>query len=194
MRYLIGVDEVGRGALAGPVVVGVVAVPAGHRFLRRADLRDSKRLSGSRRESWAREARGDKKIMIRTARVTAKVIDRINIKRAAELAARRGLKRILAKIGRDNNFRIILDGGIYPSLKKVKTKTVNKADVNFKEVALASVIAKVERDKYMRKRGKIRPEYGFINHVGYGTKEHRRALRKTGISEIHRRSFLSGVL
>ncbi|OGZ03120.1 MAG: hypothetical protein A2604_00005 [Candidatus Liptonbacteria bacterium RIFOXYD1_FULL_36_11] len=207
-RYNIGIDEVGRGALAGPVVVAALALRKGFNFNndlrgRKPPLRDSKKLSRKQRGEWLKYLRSRKDVFFAAARVTPKVIDRINISEAANLAVRRALERLLIKMGKKNTGRVVLDGGLYikKNKKKVnylvgngkrnfKIRTIVKADEKFPEVMLASIFAKVTRDRYMMKKAhKNYPVYGFLNHVGYGTKEHKVALAKYGLSDIHRKSF-----
>ena len=190
--YIIGIDEVGRGSLAGPVVVAAVALPAGARF---KNLKDSKKLSAKKREEWFAYIK-DEGIVYTTARVYQKRIDTINISGASNLAARKSFSRLLETLAprKQKNLKIFLDGGLYLSkekvfLKKFHPRTVIKADEKISAVKLASIVAKVTRDRYMRRLHLSFPKYGFHLHKGYGTKSHIKAIRRHGYSDVHRRSF-----
>ncbi len=192
--YIIGIDEVGRGALAGPVVVAALALPKGWKPSRK--VKDSKALTPPDREKLAKWAIGlDLPYVL--ARVYPKQVDKINIARAANLAAHRALSRLSENLGfeRASVATIYLDGGLYVKGRVYQEKyllnarTVVKGDEKFNAVKLASVVAKVSRDRYMTKLGKIFPLYGFEIHKGYGTKMHRNAVRKHGISSAHRLTF-----
>lgn len=191
-HYVIGIDEVGRGPLAGPVVVAAVALPSGKRF---RNLKDSKKLSAKKREKWFVYIK-DKDIAYAVARVYPKKIDKINISEAANLAAKKSFLKLLGILGakKRKNLKIFLDGGLHLSkervfLKKFYPRTIIKADEKISAVKLASIVAKVTRDRYMRHRHLSFPKYGFHANKGYGTKSHLKALRKHGFSDIHRRSF-----
>ncbi|MEK7195921.1 MAG: ribonuclease HII [Patescibacteria group bacterium] len=190
--YVIGIDEVGRGALAGPVVVAAVAIPRGARF---KNLKDSKKLSPKKREEWFVYIKNEG-IAYTTARVYQKRIDTINISGAANLAARKSFSRLLENLApeKQKNLKIFLDGGLHLSkekifLNKFYPRTIIKADEKINAVKLASIVAKVTRDRYMRHLHLSFPKYGLHLHKGYGTKLHRRAIKKYGVSNVHRRSF-----
>ena len=201
-KYVIGIDEVGRGALAGPVTVAALALPRKFihfiRQLAEADkskklktpLRDSKKLSSKQREVWFDFIK-KQKIPYAIASVSPKIIDKINISNAANLAASRALKKLLTNNRQliTNNCEIFLDGGLYVKNFKLKTKTIIKGDEKIPAISLASIVAKVSRDKYMRNLHKKYPRYDFINNVGYGTKKHMKAIKKYGLSFVHRRTF-----
>jgi len=183
---------VGRGALAGPVLVGAVAMPVGFKTRKKGlpILKDSKKLSESQREEWVSFIKKSEEVVVETARVSAGVVDRINISQAGNLAGSRAMERLIKRVGEKNIKGIILDKGLKLGiLSSVKIKTEVKADEKYKEVMLASVMAKVERDKYMKRLHKKFPNYGFLNHVGYGTEEHRKQIKLCGLSDIHRKSF-----
>ena len=192
--YIVGIDEVGRGPLAGPVTVVAVAMPKNLRF---RGLKDSKKLTVGKRQEWFRYLRGQPNVFYAAASVTPVVIDRVNIAEAANLAATRSLSR-LAKNHKleTKNCKIFLDGGLYinenKSLKSeaYHPKTVIKGDEKYNCIKLASIVAKVRRDRYMTKLHKIYPGYGFNEHKGYGTKRHRQAIKKYGPSKIHRLTFI----
>ncbi|HXK35346.1 MAG TPA: ribonuclease HII [Candidatus Paceibacterota bacterium] len=187
--YLIGIDEVGRGCLAGPVVVAAVMIAKGMKFPK--GLRDSKRLSEKQRSEWLLYIKNNPKIFCASAVVSPAVIDRINISQAANLAALRALSKFLRPIGR--KIKIQLDGGLYLKnkdyQKNFNAETVIKGDEKINAIKLASIVAKVKRDKMMKRLGNIFPEYCFEIHKGYATKLHREAIKKNGLCEWHRRSF-----
>jgi ribonuclease HII len=201
-RYTIGIDEVGRGSLAGPVTVAAACVPVGARVRNRelGPLRDSKRLTPLRREAWYAHLLSRTDISFAVVHIQAKVIDRINISRAANRAALRALQRLMAQTGlAAGRCRIYLDGGLYlgdrggapPKGGAVRAKTVVKGDEKIVAVALASVVAKVRRDRLMVRLVRRYHGYGFEAHKGYGTRAHYRALRTLGPSPLHRLTFLS---
>ncbi len=199
-QYVIGIDEVGRGPLAGPVTVAAVAttnLKSQISNLKNLKLRDSKKLSPRQREIWFKFIKENKKIYYAIASVSPKIIDRINISRAANLAATRALARLLAnKKLATRDLKIFLDGGLHLNTKTLmpngywlNSKTLVKADEKIPAVSLASIVAKVTRDRRMKKLHKKFPQYDFINNVGYGTKKHIKAIKKYGLCKIHRRTF-----
>ncbi len=200
-RPIIGIDEVGRGALAGPVVVaavlfkkGTISVPAAARR-RLPKLRDSKRLSARQREIWAAYFLDHPDVMVSVARVYPRRIEKMNISRAANLAAQRACGRLtIADPAADRKLSVYLDGGLYlgNGVQPENARTIVKGDERIAAVAAASIVAKVARDRFMVRLGKRHPEYGFEAHKGYGTKAHYRALREYGPCRAHRATFLSG--
>lgn len=201
-KYIIGIDEVGRGPLAGPVTVAACCVikkfPDGGNKKTLPRLKDSKQLSEQQREIWFRamraaQQRGDIEYTI--VSIAPTVIDRINISQAANRAATQALEKLLAKL--PNNIRkkchIRLDGGLYvfQNLKFsiLSTKTIIKGDEKIREISLASIAAKVTRDQMMVKLHKKHPQYSFHAHKGYGTKMHRDAITRHGLSSAHRLTF-----
>ncbi len=193
-KYVIGIDEVGRGALAGPVVVAAVCFPAGMRISSRklGKLKDSKKLSPQSRKLWVEYFKSVREISYKAAGVHPRVIERINISEAANRAARRASEKLVESLGlKPSNFKIFLDGGLFiKNRSDFKTKTVIKGDEKITAVKVASIIAKVRRDKYMEKLSKKHPRYGFEIHKGYGTKHHISAIKKHGPSLVHRLTFL----
>ncbi len=189
--YIIGIDEVGRGSLAGPVMVAAVALSVKKRF---KNLRDSKKLSPKAREQWFRVIKSEKEIFYAVCRVTPKKIDEINISASANLAATRAfIKLIKNSKFKTENYKIFLDAGLSLSkslnLKFHIPNSIIKGDEKINAIKLASIVAKVTRDKYMVKLHKLYPKYGFNIHKGYGTKRHLRAIKKYGISNVHRCTF-----
>lgn len=175
---LVGIDEVGRGCLAGPLVAGAVVL--GPRI---NGLRDSKLLTRSQREVLAARIE-QKALACGLGWVSAAEIDQIGLTAANTLAMQRALDCITCEYG-----QIILDGSYNYLRGNPKVQTLIKADQKIKAVSAASIIAKVARDNYMRQQAKLFPNYHFHRHVGYGTRLHREALQLHGICELHRLSF-----
>jgi ribonuclease HII len=184
-NFFIGIDEAGRGSLAGPLVVGGVRV-ARH-FLDSeffSGIRDSKKLSPRAREEWFSRIGRETAIVWVTARVSVSVIDRIGIARAADL----GALRVFRKLARGRSVKVLLDGGL--SLpKKIFHEAVIKGDEKIPLIAAASIVAKVVRDRIMARLSRRFPGYDFEIHKGYGTPFHRGGIARLGPSPIHRRSF-----
>lgn len=185
-RYVAGIDEVGRGPLAGPLTLGLVACKKS--FLRIfKGIRDSKKLSARKREEWHKKVKSEKlKVKSFTTSINNKIIDKIGLTKATEIAVQRLLKK--AKIGLKT--RIYLDGGLKAPKKYINQKTIIKGDEKIPIIAAASIVAKVTRDELMTRMAKKFPNYGFELHKGYGTKLHFRRIKKFGISPVHRTTFL----
>jgi ribonuclease HII len=202
-RYIIGIDEVGRGSLAGPVVVVAACIPNNleFRIKNSGKLQDSKKLTPIRREKWSEYFLKHPKILFSIARVYPKTIDRINISNAANLAAERAFKRVTIRHSlRLNRCKVFLDGGLHlgkrrsPSTHFVRSgrmivKTIIRGDEKITAIKIASIIAKIHRDRLMVRLAKKYQKYGFNLHKGYGTRAHLKAIKKHGVSEIHRLSF-----
>ena len=190
---ILGIDEVGRGPLAGPLVLSAVILPdavveSKPEWYR--DLRDSKKLSAKKREELAKEIYANATVGV--GYVMAGEIDRLGMTAALRLGARRAVEsaRVAAR-ERDVKFNeIIIDGTmnflVGTSLEKYVT-TVVKGDDLVKEISAASIVAKQVRDYYMVKLAEEYPEYGFQKHVGYGTSRHREAIVRYGLTPEHRR-------
>ena len=179
-KNVAGVDEAGRGPLAGPVVVAAVIL--GQDWDPRHPLDDSKKLSTKKREQLfdlvCREAVGFKIVSI-----SAQEIDRLNILQATLL----GMLRCLTEIVPATDYALV-DGNQYPQTT-LKGETVIKGDSRSKSIAAASILAKVTRDRVMLENAKLYPEWGFENHKGYPTKLHRQAIQKYGLTPLHRKTF-----
>lgn len=184
-NLIIGVDEAGRGPLAGPVVAAAVSLNT-HRFKNRID--DSKKLTSPAREKAFQEIILNSVFGIGI--VPEQVIDRVNILEATRLAMRKAVASLVAKLSVKNTRRIhvIVDGRLTLDIDFPYTGIV-KGDSKSKSIACASILAKVTRDRLMERYDKAYPQYLFIKHKGYPTKEHKEILRKIGPSLIHRRSF-----
>lgn len=189
-KVILGIDEVGRGPWAGPLLVGAVIL--GHAFKELpeyAELTDSKKLSAKKREQLSG-------VILKNAAATgfgwvsSTELDRDGLGPALKLAARRAVKEVLAKKVKFDE--IIIDGTINlltDTPLEARTVLLPKADLLIKEVSAASIIAKVARDRYMIDLAEKYPEYGFEKHVGYGTAAHRAAIERIGICPEHRQSF-----
>ncbi len=186
--FTIGIDEVGRGPLAGPVTVCAAAVRRGMKFAPLGNgvrLNDSKKLTAKSREAWSRRLK-EKGVVFAIASVSPAVIDKINIANTANLAVKRSLDRLVSRKGIPRERSVVfLDGGLYVE----GGNTVVRADQKINAVKAASILAKVKRDRYMKKLSARYPAYGFERHMGYGTRAHIAAIKKHGLSEVHRRSF-----
>lgn len=181
----MGIDEAGRGSLAGPVSVGAVLVPRDFDFSVFSVVKDSKLMTPTARARVYREV---KKSGVRhaVALIPASVIDRIGITNAVA----RGIAQILKKLDIDpEEVEVRLDGLLHAPKEYRYQSTIIKGDVTEPAISLASIMAKVTRDKRMVTLAKKFPIYGFDIHKGYGTKIHQNALKKVGLSKIHRRSF-----
>ncbi|MEK7547061.1 MAG: ribonuclease HII [Patescibacteria group bacterium] len=193
-KYVIGIDEVGRGALAGPVVVAAVCFPAGLRISNKklGVLKDSKKLSPKLRKTWFKHFKSIPEISYKIGRVYPRAIEKINISKAANRAASLAVGRLMEDSGIETrNCLILLDGGLFiKNQKKLNAKTVIKGDEKITAIKIASIIAKVQRDRYMEKLSKKHPRYGLEAHKGYGTKRHLKAIRRHGPSKVHRLTFL----
>ena len=195
-RMMTGIDEVGRGALAGPVLVAALTLPRGINLKigNLAKLRDSKHLSAKQRKEWLEFVDANPEISYAVSRVSPHVIDRRNIRRAADLAATRAYKKLAENSGSQSLNRVYLDGGLYIHVDPVdyprlSASTIIRGDEKINVIKLASIVAKVKRDNYMVKLHKKHPKYGFDEHKGYGTKKHKRAIGRHGLTDFHRKSF-----
>jgi ribonuclease HII len=188
---LIGVDEAGRGPLAGPVVAAAVVLECrGNHVGLPLHLNDSKKLSEKQRESVFRELPGYCKHYA-IGEASAKEIDDIGILNATFLAMRRALDPVLRAVSQP---KILVDGNLYiREINKSLQMPIIKGDGRVACIAAASIFAKASRDNSMREFAKKFPEYGFEKHKGYGTKEHLAAIEKNGLCEIHRRSYAPNI-
>lgn len=194
LKYIVGVDEVGRGPLAGPVAVGalVFKISDERTFLPAVfrDARDSKELSPLARERWFKKihlARRNGELDLRVAFVGAKKIDDLGITRSVSLAIRRAIRRL----GVDPRYTLVLlDGGLKAPEHFLFQKTIIGGDRREPIISLASIAAKVLRDKKMCRLAKLYPEFGFEKHKGYGSSFHIKKIKEKGICELHRRSFV----
>jgi ribonuclease HII len=200
MKFIIGVDEAGRGPLAGPVAVGIVIVPEG--FIVEKEFKgvaDSKKLSEKKREEIfkileARAILGDVDFTVEFE--SAETIDKEGIVPAINKALARGVRALAKECGhlvstdlQTPSVHILLDGGLHAP-KEYSQETIINGDELIPIISLASIAAKVLRDRLMVELSQKYPEYGFEKHKGYGTKLHYEMLKKYGSCAIHRKSFL----
>jgi len=186
----VGVDEVGRGPLAGPVAV-CAFLWYGERFPKELKgIKDSKKIPEKKREEWygkisqfKKEGKCDFKIIYKSA----KYIDKFGISKAI----RECLKSALTSLPvNPKKVTVLLDGGLKAPVEYKNQKTIIKGDTKEAVISAGAIVAKVSRDKLMKKLGKKYPKYGFENHKGYGTVAHRFAVRDFGLINEHRTTFI----
>lgn len=181
-----GIDEAGRGPIAGPVAAAAVVLDPEKPI---AGLNDSKKLTPQKRKELSKEI-WDKALFCSVSLVSAEDIDKTDILSADLLAMERAFDNIGTKCG-----IVIVDGDVLPDIKHDGVlKNVIGGDAKSEAIAAASIIAKVERDEEMCAFAEKYPEYGFEKHKGYGTKAHYEAIEKHGICPIHRKTFLKKYL
>jgi len=183
-KIIAGVDEVGRGPLAGPVTACAVYTTQVRPVY---GLRDSKKFTAQKREEFYDFFIKEAKVNWAVSSIYPKIIDRVNIFEATKLATKRAVLKLEKKIGKDAGI-IILDGKTKINLQREQVPII-KGDEKIALCAIASIIAKVTRDRAMLRYHKKFPEYRFDLHKGYGTKLHFAMLMKHGPSPIHRMSF-----
>ncbi len=210
-KYVIGTDEAGRGPLAGPVIAAAITVRnfqfpifnfqsiLNDKILKQ--VKDSKQLSLKQREKIYNALIKQQDIIWGIGIVSENVIDKINIFEATKLAVKKAVKNLKEKLVKDSGQKshdreifdhycfLILDGNFEIDYKNFPQKAIIKADQKVFSCALASIFAKVTRDKIMQKYHKKYPQYGFDRHKGYGTAEHFKMLEKYGPCGIHRKTF-----
>lgn len=182
--YICGIDEAGRGPLAGPVVAGAVVLPKDTRILY---INDSKKLSEKRREELF-EVIKKEAISVGVGIATPQRIDEINILQATYEAMRMAISKLSVKPD------VLLNDAVTIPEVDIQQVPIIKGDAKSMSIGAASIIAKVTRDHIMYDYDKQYPEYGFAKHKGYGTKHHTDAIRKYGACPIHRMTFLKNIL
>lgn len=204
-KWLIGIDEAGRGPLAGPVAVGAVLIPGNFDWGLIPGVNDSKKLAPEKREALFRRACALKRegvLDYAVSMTSAKLIDRIGIVPAVDRAMKQALKLIVPR----SNLGIIprldlgsvlvkLDGGLRAPEEYLHQETIIKGDQKELVIGLASIMAKVTRDRYMERVGKL-PAYAVYElpvHKGYGTKTHRSAIKKHGCTDLHRVTYCKNI-
>ena len=185
LGVVCGIDEVGRGPLAGPVVAGAVILPEDCQILY---LNDSKKLTERRRELLYEEIM-EKAVAVGLGVVSQERIDEINILQATYEA----MRQAVAQLPQEPDI-FLNDAVIIPGISEEKQIKIIKGDAKSVSIAAASILAKVTRDHMMMEYDKIYPEYGFAKHKGYGTKMHNEAILTYGPCPIHRRTFLKKLL
>ncbi|MDD2689067.1 MAG: ribonuclease HII [Candidatus Omnitrophica bacterium] len=186
-NFIIGVDEAGRGPLAGPVVAAAVSLKRNARFKSRID--DSKKLTHLQRESAYLEIVN--KSLFGIGIVNEKIIDSLNILVATRIAMEEAIQSLLGKLKgqqRKQHIHILVDGNVKLEVDYPFTNII-KGDAKSKSIACGSILAKVTRDRIMSIYDKVYPQYRFFQHKGYPTKKHKLAIKKFGPSLIHRTSF-----
>lgn len=183
LGYVCGIDEVGRGPFAGPVVAGAVILPKDCDILY---INDSKKLSEKKREELYEEIM-EKAVAVQVGYASPARIDEINILQATYEAMREAVSKLPVAPQILLNDAVTIPGITIPQVPIIK------GDAKSVSIAAASIIAKVTRDRLMREYDKIMPEYGFASNKGYGSREHIEALRTYGATPIHRKSFIKNV-
>lgn len=196
-NFLIGIDEAGRGPLAGPVAIGLFKI--NKKTLKKdffaknfPGLKDSKKLSEKKREEFFDKLPFLKKegtLDFAVSLISEKIIDKKGISFAIKL----GMEKCLKKVKAQSKDEILLDGGLKVSPLFKNQKTIIKGDEKEPTISLASICAKVTRDRFMKKEALKYPDFGFEVHKGYGTKKHRESIEKLGLTKIHRKSFCKKV-
>ena len=183
-KYIGGIDEAGRGPLAGPVVAAVVVFKQGTKI---EGINDSKKLSESKREELFDIIKNEA-LDYGIGIVQREEIDEYNILNATYMAMKKALNCL-----KQTPDYLLVDAAHVPDID-IEQKSIIKGDSKSISIAAASILAKVTRDHIMYEYDKIYPEYGFESHKGYGTDKHYQAIREHGITPIHRRSFLKNIL
>ncbi len=178
---IAGVDEVGRGPLAGPVCAAAVILPVG---LEIEGVNDSKKLTEKKRELLY-DVIAEKAVAWSVSFIDPEVIDEINIRQATHLA----MERAVCELVKQPDFLLVDGNDKIPF--PVPSAYIVKGDAKSLSIAAASIMAKVTRDRYMVEMSQEYPEYGFEKHKGYGTAVHMDAIRKYGLTPLHRRSFIT---
>lgn len=182
-QAICGVDEAGRGPLAGPVFAAAVILPEGFAL---EGVNDSKKLTEKKREQLFESLIHQVSYGIGLA--TEGEIDRLNILNATYLAMQRAIRDLPGETD-----YILIDGNRAPKDLPAPCETVVKGDGKVAAIAAASILAKVSRDRFMKQVHERFPQYGFDQHKGYGTKAHYEALKEHGISKVHRKTFLKNL-
>jgi ribonuclease HII len=194
-RIIVGIDEVGRGPLAGPVVACAFSFVAPQnlvsietRFLSR--IKDSKQLTAIQREKIYKDLNNNPNVFWGIGRVSEKVIDKINILQATKLAMVKAVEDLQNKL--ENKIDFLMIDGNFGIKIDIPQESIIKGDEKVSLIAAASIIAKVTRDRLMVNYGKKYPQYCFDKHKGYSTALHRQKIKEHGFCPIHRKSFYCG--
>ncbi len=191
IRYIIGIDEVGRGPLAGPVTVCAFAIlETDLKLLDEIHAKDSKVLSEQKRDAVAAKLAQLKKsgrCVYQVASTSASIIDEKGLTKSIWMAINTALKKLNIH---PEHADIYLDGGLHAPKSYFRQHTIIKGDSKIPVISCASCIAKVHRDGLMNKYDLEFPGYGFLDHKGYGTPAHYKMIKKLGLCDIHRRLFL----
>jgi len=188
--HFVGIDEVGRGPIAGPVAVAAVLLYSKKSCRHLQGIKDSKKLSPAQREKWLHiitELQNKQLLDFAVSFTGNKIIDSQGIEKSTHAALARTLKQVHAK---PRNTYVLLDGRLAAPTQFLFQETITRGDEKEPLIAAASIVAKVCRDRKMVLYAQKFNRYGFEQHKGYGTKKHYHALRKHGTCDIHRKSFL----
>jgi len=211
IKYIVGVDEVGRGPLAGPVAVCAFLIkddnfittctsPTGTSAIsptygkKLPKLRDSKKLSRKQREKWfeyLKVAKTEGFCNYAVSFVSPENIDKFGIIKCIQKALNKSLSDLVILCNLEpRTCNLFLDGGLHAPAEYINQETIIRGDEIHPVISMASIMAKVTRDRIMINYAKVYPEYGFEKHVGYGTKAHYSAIKTHGQTPIHRRTFI----
>ena len=194
MKFIVGIDEVGRGPIAGPVAVGAFVILNNDILNDFIGVKESKQLSAKKREIWFEKIQNfkkDNKVNFSVNFQSEKIIDSMGI----SYAIRTALSECLNELNLQTDMvEVLLDGGLKAPVNYINQKTIIKGDEKEIVIALASICAKVMRDRLMIDLSSKYDKYGFEKHMGYGTKAHYKAIEQYGITPVHRTSFLSKIL
>ncbi|HRU36009.1 MAG TPA: ribonuclease HII [Candidatus Paceibacterota bacterium] len=186
-KFIVGIDEVGRGAIAGPLVLGAAAGYLNNKnkkFL--TGIKDSKKLTFNQRLLWYKKFK-DSDLNFYCVFISNNFIDKYGMSKSLK----EGVKRLLKKIDKKIDL-VLLDGGL-KAPEKYKQKTIIRGDDKVPFISAASIYAKVKRDLYMIRMDK-KINYCFTDHKGYGTKKHFLLIKKNGISKVHRKTFIKNIV
>jgi ribonuclease HII len=191
-KTIIGIDEAGRGPLAGPVYVGLAQIGPEANLQQIDVLDDSKQMSETGREHVFAKLQEERFDGVESvyAYTASNVIDKVGINRAIQRALNRGLRKLQPCTSRT---KVLLDGGLRAPAK-YNQQTITKGDQKRKEISLASVLAKVARDNHMRCLDGNYANFSFGQHKGYGTKQHRENIQMHGSTDVHRTTFVSNII
>ena len=191
--HILGCDEVGRGSLAGSVVATAVLIDTQAIDLLKGltwitEITDSKKLTPANRERLSQELIGNG-IIHATGFVSPAQVDKLNIHNASLLAMHKAVQEVLKKLSNNSKIFLYVDGRFKVPNLDLEQEAVVGGDAQVFSISAASIIAKVKRDAFMVELDLKFPSYGFAQHKGYGTKEHITALKKFGVSDVHRQTF-----
>lgn len=193
ITHIVGIDEAGRGPLAGPVAVGAFCVPVNFDKKFFIKVMDSKQLSHIKRVEWFKKIKDlhkKDKIQYKVALVGHKIID----KKGISYAIKEGVEKSIGALSLSpKKTLVLLDGSLKAPKEFIYQKTIIKGDAKEPVIGCASIMAKVTRDNFMIRLAKTFPKYSFDIHKGYGTFKHRMAIKKYGVSKIHRLSFCKNI-
>lgn len=193
---IVGVDEVGRGALAGPVCVGLFRVSSGNATMISSGapfaITDSKQVTEKRRQVLSKYFLTCKKQGLCDFVVMSMSAEKID-QHGISICIKKMIEKGLEKLSSEKDTLVLLDGGLHAPTR-YNQKTIIKGDVTEFAISCASILAKVYRDTYMKRQAELHPAYGFENHVGYGTAAHQQAIRENGRCDLHRASFCKNII